>query len=470
MAELMGGAIEVSSELNQGTVFTVKFVAIPGQEGSEEAFIDNLVATSALQGRRALLVDDNVSALRILGQRLAVWGVQTVHAQSKQEALELLAKDHHFDFAIIDFSLKQEDGLSLVKIMRQTAGLEKLKVMMLSSQIDCRELDHRKLCQTHLLKPVKESVLFDALSILLNDFIKDTPAETASTQNSNQASASKNYAAALPVRMLIVDDNATNRKVAAMMLERYGYHANFAVDGREAVDQIMAFDAAKNSYDVVWMDIHMPNLDGLESTKIVRKAAIKQPHIVAMTAAAMQGDREICLQAGMDDYVSKPLNSGELERAIEAFLEKRGVDLSALSNSQKTSAETSASENVPQVQSDRSLYFNPDQFMAFCSGNPAYRSTFLGLIRNMLQKGPTQYADGYTAWQEGRTDDSARIFHTMRGSLGTLGAVSFIAESRKLEAAIREGDQAQTAVLFEEIKVLLDTTFAEAQAWLDAQV
>jgi two-component system sensor histidine kinase/response regulator len=249
-----------------------------------------------------------------------------------------------------------------------------------------------------------------------------------------------------------------------MMLDRLGYQITTANDGREAVDQILAADANQDAFDVVWMDLHMPILDGLESTKIVRNSKVKQPRIIAVTAAAMHGDKEICLQAGMDDYISKPLESKELLAALERYLGSRGFKVR-----QQVEDEAPTFVSAPVAIVSEPRYFDPNRFMAFCEGNPAYRSTFIGLIESMVSKGPDQYEQALLAWQERRYDDAARVFHTMRGSMGTLGATVFVETSRLLETAIKAEQAEEVDRLFVEIKSVLDLTLTQAQEWLNQQ-
>ncbi|MFZ6799560.1 response regulator [Undibacterium sp. Di24W] len=476
LAELMHGSINVESEVGQGSRFIVRVKAHPavafGLDLQSLSAGQNASANfQALQGKRALLVDDNVTSLRIMQQRLTRYGMDCTAVSNLSVLNDVVADHQEFDCALIDFDMPEMNGISVAQHLRARSIKSKLPVILLSNVADSREQDEAHSCQVHLIKPIKDSLLLDALiSVLHPESDSKNTLEQDKLQTRNRLVASQ-HAQQYPLRLLIVDDNATNRKVARMMLQHFGYNADSANDGREAVDQVVAADAAQNPFDLIWMDVHMPNLDGLECTKILRDSSIQQPHIVAMTAAAMHGDRDMCLQAGMDDYVSKPLEIAELERAFVTYFKRRGVDFNASSLPQ--SPETVLLKQTPAVDqtivSEAIQYFDPDRFMEFCEGNPAYRATFLELIKNMINKSPAQYAEALQAWKEQQNEEAARVFHTMRGSLGTLGAIEFIEISRTLESAIKQNETEKVDVLFLKTKEVLDQTLVEAQQWLNRQ-
>ena len=464
LAGLMGGDIQLRSELGKGSCFTVSIDAHPVSEEESQLGPND----DSLRMKSVLLIDDHAEALRIYRQRLESWGMQVYSVQTMPQLDEVLQAGHQFDAVMIDSHMPAIDGIVLGKRLKQMTQFQSTPFMMCGKHIDSREQSTQDVFDHYLLKPIKEQGLFDALRALLVETNGADPSPSASAATVGVQSLGQKF----PQKMLIVDDNPTNRKVASMMLERLGYQARTVNDGREAVDAVMAAESARMGYDIVWMDLHMPNLDGLDATKIIRRAAITQPSIIAMTAAAMHGDREMCLQAGMDDYVSKPLEANQLQRALEAHLKRRGVDLSK----EETLEAKAATENELEEQATLSLYFDPNRFMAFCEGNPSYRATFIGLIKNMIAKGEAQYLQGRAAWSAGNIDEAARAFHTMRGSLGTLGATAFVGVSRELEGALKandaqteEGEQ-RVEKLFAEIKQVLDVTIAEAQAWLNQQV
>jgi CheY-like chemotaxis protein len=412
----------------------------------------------SLSGKSVLLIDQNANSARVMQQRLAAYKMQAQILQHIHQLQEVDAKD----LALIMVNVEQNNlqTTDFIHAIRASGHLAQLPVLAIVIQAENREKELDQLGASYLLKPVRESHLAEALLQLL--FVPDATraADTDSQIEQERRQGRPNLGERFPLRMLVVDDNPTNRKVAGMMLERFGYQSAYANDGREAVDQILAADAIQQAFDVVWMDLHMPVLDGLESTKIVRSSRIQQPRIIAVTAAAMHGDREICLQAGMDDYVSKPLESKELKGALERYLKFRGYEI----------RQRDELEQVAKPDEEEAVkYFDPNRFMAFCEGNPAYRTTFIGLIQNMVAKAQGQFENAQLAWHEQRIEDAARVFHTMRGSMGTLGAIAFVETSRALESAIKAEQTEIADRLFVEMKSVLDLTMSEAQAWLDQQ-
>ncbi|MFZ6817084.1 ATP-binding protein [Undibacterium sp. Ji22W] len=466
LAELMGGGIQLQSEVGKGSVFTVQFRA---EAYLDEAAINpnasDMVARNHLKslvGKQVLLVDQNAESMRIMRQRLLNYDmqVQTIPTLTQFSSTDPEGKDDAkiFDLVILNIDQSQMAAKDYLQSIRSHPDLSRSAVLGLIAQTDNCESELDQFGAAYLLKPVRESHLAEALLQLLFDST-DRAGMRGSPAEQERRSGSPNLGQRFPLRMLVVDDNPTNRKVANMMLERLGYKASMANDGREAVDQILAADASLEPFDIVWMDLHMPVLDGLESTKIVRNATIQQPAIIAVTAAAMHGDKEICLQAGMNDYVSKPLESKELQMALERFLTRRGFEI----------RQHDATDLGLQASDNQYSHFDPDRFMAFCEGNPAYRTTFVGLIQNMVNKSRAQFEQALQAWQEARSDDAARVFHTMRGSMGTLGATVFVETSKTLETAIKAGQANEVDRLFVEMKTVLDLTLTQAQHWLNKQ-
>jgi len=466
LAELMGGGVRVHSDEGTGSVFTAQIQAVPYfDEATVNPNTSDMAAREQLKsmaGKKVLLIDQNENSARIMCQRLAQFAMVVQIVQRTEQLLGFFT-DTEIDLDLVVINLEQSPfSISdLSHRIKQSERLSKLPLLALLASTEQYESDQREIEQlghTYLLKPVRESHLTEALLQLL--FVSKHGKQLAQEAELERRQGLPNLGNRFPLRMLIVDDNPTNRKVAGMMLERLGYQAKTATDGRDAVDQILAADANAQGFDVVWMDLHMPVLDGLESTKIVRNSSIQQPQIIAVTAAAMHGDKEICLQSGMNDYVSKPLESAELQAALERFLISRGFEIR-----RKSEAELSHVQDENSQQS----YFDPNRFMAFCEGNPAYRSTFIGLIQNMLKRGPEQFDTGLVAWKEQRIEDAARVFHTMRGSMGTLGATAFVEASRQIESAIIAKQQDEVERLFVQVEEILDITLDQARAWLNQQ-
>jgi CheY-like chemotaxis protein len=228
--------------------------------------------------------------------------------ESPAEALQWLAKGERFDVAILDMHMPEMDGVDLARRIRASNTVLPL---VLFSSLGRREVgDAESLFNAYLSKPIHQSQLFDTLVNLL----ADEPAKPApSTSNTAKPQIDPTMATRHPLRILLAEDNAVNQKLAMRLLQQMGYRADLASNGIEAVESVQ-----RQTYDVVLMDVQMPELDGLDATRQICTLLdpTQRPRIVAMTANAMQGDQEMCMAAGMDDYLTKPIR---VERLVEAL-------------------------------------------------------------------------------------------------------------------------------------------------------
>jgi CheY-like chemotaxis protein len=225
---------------------------------------------------------------------------------SPAESLRWLAAGETFDVAILDMHMPEMDGIALG---REVRALRADLPLLLFSSLGRREAgDTDDLFDAYLMKPLHQSQLFDALVGVLLHEAPEQPVAPAKPQ------MDPDMAARHPLRILLAEDNAVNQKLALRLLQQLGYRADLAANGAEALESV-----ARQIYDVVLMDVQMPEMDGLEATRriIARWPGDARPRIVAMTANAMRGDREMCLAAGMDDYITKPIRVPELVAALE---------------------------------------------------------------------------------------------------------------------------------------------------------
>jgi signal transduction histidine kinase/CheY-like chemotaxis protein/putative methionine-R-sulfoxide reductase with GAF domain len=303
LAELMGGTMWVESA-GPGTGSTFHFtIRGPIAELPVGARRDFIGAQPALQGKRMLVVDDNATNRRILALQAAKWGMVARDTESPAEALRMLAAEP-FDLAIVDMHMPEMDGSTLAARVR--AAGHALPLVLFSS-LGRRE-GGEGVFAAALAKPLRQSQLFDTLVTLLAH--EPTPRSKAPAA---KPSVDATLATRHPLRILLAEDNVVNQKLAMRLLQQMGYRADLASNGIEAIESI-----GRQTYDVVLMDVQMPEMDGLEATRRItqRWAAGERPRIVAMTANAMQGDREECLAAGMDDYVVKPIRVDKLVEAL----------------------------------------------------------------------------------------------------------------------------------------------------------
>jgi CheY-like chemotaxis protein len=251
-----------------------------------------------------LVVDDSQTNRRLVGQYTRSWGMLVQEAASPREALRLIERGDPFDVAILDIMMPEMDGVTLATEIRKSRDAATLPLIFFSSlgrrEANASEVDFA----AYLMKPLKPSQLFDALSGI---FAREAPAPSESLAIAVEQPDLPN------LRVLLAEDNAVNQKLAVRLLERMGVVPAVVGNGLEAVAA-----AESGDFDLILMDVQMPEMDGLDATRQIcaRMPRERRPQIVAMTANAMQGDRELCLQAGMDDYLSKPIRVEELQRVI----------------------------------------------------------------------------------------------------------------------------------------------------------
>jgi GAF domain-containing protein/CheY-like chemotaxis protein len=260
-----------------------------------------------LAGRKVLIVDDNATNLRILGAQLARWSMTTRATASPKQALDWIRGGESFDVVLLDLFMPELDGLALADAIKAFDPAHGPKLVLVSSAA-VRERAHPSL-DAVVTKPVKPSPLHDVLVTVLA-----SPADRAdrAVRGPERPTIDPELATRHPLRILLAEDNAVNQKLALRLLSNMGYAADVAPDGARAVAAVEA-----GEYDVVLMDVQMPELDGLEATRRIRARWPDRPlHIIAMTANAMAGDRDACLNAGMNDYISKPINPAILAEAL----------------------------------------------------------------------------------------------------------------------------------------------------------
>jgi CheY-like chemotaxis protein len=303
LAELMCGEMRVESEVGEGSTFhfTIRVDVPPSRPRPY------LPANRAeLGGRRVLVVDDNATSRRILTSLLEGWGVQPCLFASGAEALAALRAGETFDVGVLDMHMPEMDGAMLAKAIRDTCGTSAPPLVLLSSLGQRDFVEDQTLFTAYLTKPAKpaqvQEALRNALSMTSSPF--ETVSESLPAVNGD----------ARAERVLLAEDNPVNQKVALHMLARLGFRADVASNGLKVLEAVR-----KQRYDIVLMDVQMPEMDGLEAARrIVADMPDREqrPWLIALTANAMQGDRERCLEAGLDDYLSKPIKVAALEDAL----------------------------------------------------------------------------------------------------------------------------------------------------------
>ncbi len=314
LAELMGGTMWVESG-GPGSGSTFFFtIEVPTAQLPPSRRRDIVGVQAELQGKRVLIVDDNATNRRVLALQAAKWGMESRDVESPLEALRLLEEGERFDLTILDMHMPEMDGVELARRIRtRHAALP----LVLFSSLGRREVgDADSLFNAYLAKPIRQSHMFDTLLSL----VAHVSAVRSTAVGENKARIDPSMAKRHPLRILLAEDNAVNQKLAMRLLQQMGYRADLASNGIEAVESVQ-----RQAYDVVLMDVQMPELDGLDATRQICTLlpAHERPRIVAMTANAMQGDREMCMEAGMDDYLTKPIRVDQLVDALNSVPTRR---------------------------------------------------------------------------------------------------------------------------------------------------
>ncbi len=307
LVEIMQGKMWVESQEHHGSTFyfTITAKAAPARHLTPKA---ESPQAAQLQGKRLLIVEDNKTHRQILNLQTQAWGMVPVVTCSGAEALRYLERQEPFDLAVLDMQMPEMDGIELATRIRQMAAYRHLPLVVLSSlgvsKIDAGKVDFAAI----LSKPIKQLQLHDVLAKVLGG-----RSDLMEQVRNEQENANKLPDPSHSLRILLAEDNLVNQKVAIHMLKKIGYQADVVMNGLEAIETLQ-----KSIYDVVLMDLQMPKMDGIEATRhiISRFPPERRPQIVAMTANAMEGDREVCLAAGMNDYITKPINIEQLAKAL----------------------------------------------------------------------------------------------------------------------------------------------------------
>ena len=307
LAELMGGTISVESKLGHGSTF---LLAIPAGRGTGQA-AEMPLDTSQLAGIPVLVVDDNATNRRILGETLSRWGMRPILAGSGGDAVRILDAMPQCPLVLTDVHMPGMDGFALAEYTKLHAGT--VPVIMLSSGSGAGEVERcrRSGVDVYLTKPVAQKELKEAILRALRSPQQSQPQATTEPEIASRAHRAE------PLRILLAEDNIVNQKVVLRLLEREGHRVVIAGNGREALAAL-----EREHFHLILMDVQMPEMDGFETSSAIRArerfTGTRMP-IVAMTAHAMSGDRERCLAAGMDGYVAKPVHKAELLAAIRSF-------------------------------------------------------------------------------------------------------------------------------------------------------
>ncbi|MEO8269878.1 MAG: response regulator, partial [Aureliella sp.] len=419
LIDLMGGRVWVESSEGVGTTFhmTLRFGVSPDQTPRRPAELTKLAGT------RVLVVDDNPTNRRILQEILTYWQFLPELAHEGAMGLEKIAEAKRlgrpFGLILLDYHMPEMDGLKFAEELKAREGLHVGPIVMLSSSLGGLNPARLNACgiARYITKPVIASELLEAVLGVMGVTGKEVVTAIAEQQ------------VVAPRKILLAEDGVVNQRVALGFLERWGHHVVVAKNGCEAVEQL-----SKHSFDLILMDIQMPEMNGFEATAEIRRSeenSQKRSFVVAMTAEAMKGDREKCLQAGMDDYISKPFDPDDLQRVIElAPALALQADLSADSARSGPSA-----DGVPA--SERPV-FDWEHMLKQCSGD---QNAACELAKVFMDEAEILIGNLHKAIADSDTDQIRRSAHTLKGASAYIRATEIV----ELTAAIESDPQPNKA-------------------------
>ena len=433
LVELMGGRIRVESQPGLGSTFwftaTLGVQPIDVTSRVERDFLQ-------LEGLVVLVVDDNSTNLLILTEVLTGWGVRPIAVESGPAALDALrsasARGESIPLALIDGMMPGMDGFDLIERIRSEPGIAQVRLLLLTSagppedSARCQALE----IADCLTKPVRQSVLYNSLMKVM--VLSDRPAKV-SRPSINAEQRPGLVPAQRELHLLLAEDHPVNQKVAVRMLQRLGHTVAVAADGRAALEAL-----ASGRFDLVLMDLQMPEMDGFEALLAIRdREATTGEHmpVLALTAHAMQGDRERCLDAGFDGYLAKPIRQADLEKALS------GLEF--------------GSHDVPDLE--QSLLAGLTEI---CEGDNEFVHE---LAVSFLESAPRCVAGIETALRDGDLRALAAEAHALKGISATLGAVELAEACNRVESAARDADLKAAAthatrlvVVWEQVRTVLE--------------
>lgn len=417
--ERMEGSVSVESTVGQGSTFTFSIVAFAVAGG-----VVDKQNTPVLQGKTVLIVDDNATSRRILRVETEGWGMLVEEADGGIAALEILRRKT-VDVALLDYHMPEMNGVTLASKIHELTKDRPIPLLLSSSLGMTFDPGQEQLFRVRLTKPVRAAQLLEQLTVIF----QDNRRAAVATRKSPEVQITRFKVQ--PLRILLAEDNPVNQRVATLMLQKLGYRADVVANGLEAVAAV-----ERQQYDVVLMDVQMPEMDGIEATRTIalNVPAAMRPRIIAMTAHAMAGDRERCMLAGMDDYLNKPIEVASLGAALARS--QRLAD----SSSERTTSPQMVRFNRSRIESLREI------------GGLTGEDVVGELVHAFSSDAETSLNRMIAALDSGDLKTLERVAHSYKSTCATLGGEYAAEFCQILENQARDGDPVNGPAIIETIR------------------
>ncbi len=499
LVELMEGRIAMRSALGMGSEFTVTLTLKLADKkilniGPEETALPN-----ELGALRLLVVDDSKTSRDYLSKAIHSWHWDVDSVASGVLALQRITDAHangeFYDAVLMDWQMPELDGLETLQAIREIQPDLAVPIIMMVNTLGHNKLIEAEnstasaiLPDAYLFKPITSSSLFDSLHKVLcrGDSDMNISIETGVLDARTRING----------HLLLVEDNNFNQIVAKGLLEQAGARVDIVDNGKNAVDLLQT---KQHTYDLILMDVQMPVMDGFTATQIIRKELLLTLPILAMTAGVTEFEREQCIASGMNDLIAKPIDVEKMLATINRFLAttvdvavngnavnvqsttlhsanktiqsdyKATSDKNAVTDNNKASNKIHESNGKENNSKESLEIFNVDQLFSMIAGDISRRANTVELIRKLVNNSNQSVGKVSQMWRDGQQQDMAAVLHTMRGSIGMLGAKRFMAVAHELEFALPDNDVTRIEKLITRVEDELKILIAAAQQWLTAQ-